>query len=223
MKTKLAALLIIAVLCVPTAVLAHKPLLTVEDNGDGTIYVETGFSDGSSGAGHKILIRDKENGDVLSELTIPEEGYIEEIPMPGVAYTVTFNAGPGHAAVKDGPFSADAAEAAEPEAVETQPEAAAPEETVENEPEPAPAVAAEPVQQPAPPVVQQPVVAQPAAMQMPVMTTTTATTMSPGMEMALNMMMTSQMVSALAVLVVLGAIMFLIGYVVGKDAGKSRS
>lgn len=222
MKTRVIAVLLLVVLCVPSAVLAHKPLLTVEDNGDGTIYVETGFSDGSSGAGHKIILKDQESGDVLSELTIPEEGYIEEIPMPGVPYTVTFDAGPGHVVVKDGPFAAtEPAEATEPEAVEEQPEVA-PEETAENEPEPATAAAAEPAQQPVQPVRQQPVVAQPAAMQMPVMTATTATTVSPGMERALNMMMTTQMVSALAVLVVLGAIMFLIGYVVGKDAGKSR-
>ncbi|MCK4466179.1 MAG: hypothetical protein KAU83_10760, partial [Bacteroidales bacterium] len=35
---------------------AHTPLLLVEDNEDGTILLEGGFSDGSSGAGAIILI-----------------------------------------------------------------------------------------------------------------------------------------------------------------------
>jgi hypothetical protein len=227
MKTHVMVLLLVIVVCIPSAALAHKPLLIVEDNGDGTIYVETGFSDGSSGAGHKIILKDKETEEVLSELTIPKGGYIEEIPMPDVPYTVSFDAGAGHAVVKDGPFSADAqpVEAAEPAIEEEQPEAApeaeaAPEEAVEDEPgaaappEPAASAAAEPAQ-----LVRQPVAAQPVPAQVPVMT---AATMSPGMERALNMMMTSQMVSALAVLVVLGAVMFLVGYMVGKDAGKSK-
>ncbi len=233
MKTKLFTLLVIAVLCVPTAVLAHKPLLTVEDNDDGTIYVETGFSDGSSGSGHKIVLKNKETGEVLSETTIPEEGYIEELPIPNVPYTVTFDAGPGHMVVKDGPFSAEAAAAEEAEATEATEAQAEPETAVESQPEtaaqsePATPAAAPAAAQPAPqqPVqpVQQPVVVQPAPVQMPVMTTApAATTMSPGMERALNMMMTSQMVSALAVLVVLGAVMFLLGYMLGKDAAKKQ-
>jgi hypothetical protein len=220
MKTPVIVLLIFVVLCVPSAVLAHKPLLTVEDNGDGTIYVETGFSDGSSGAGHKIILKDQESGDVLSDLTIPEEGYIEEIPIPNVPYTVTFDAGPGHVVVKDGPFSAtEPAETAEPEAKEELSQAPA-EESVESEPEPMPAAAAEPAQSVQPVQPSSAVATQHTPVQMPVMTTAT---MTPGMERALNMMMTSQMITALGVLVVLGAIMFLIGYMVGKDAGKTRT
>ena len=222
MKKFVIALLVVSVVGLPSVVLAHKPLLTVEDNGDGTIYVETGFSDGSSGAGHTILLKDKESGDVLSESKIPEGGYIEEIPMPDVPYTVTFDAGPGHAVVKDGPFSAEATQAsgaAEPEAAVE--EEAAPEAAVESKPEtttppePAPAAAGEPAQ----PVQ---IVQQPVPVQMPMMAAAAAT-MSPGTERALNMMMTTQMVSALAVLVVLGAVMFLLGYMVGKDTGKSRA
>lgn len=231
MKTKLFTLLVV-VLCVPSVVLAHKPLLTVEDNEDGTIYVETGFSDGSSGSGHKIVLRDKASGEVLSEYTIPEEGYMEEIPIPNVPYTVSFDAGPGHVVVKDGPFLAtEPTDTTESEIVEEQPEAAT-EETVESEPEtatqpePIPTVVAESAQQPVQPV-QQPAVAppsgitaQPMPVQMPVMATAA---MSPGVDMALKMMMTSQMITALGVLIVLGAVMFIIGYVVGKDARKTRA
>ena len=72
----------VAVLCVfaAAAVLyAHTPLLTVEDNGDGTIFVQGGFSNGASAGGET-------NWDI-----------------PSVPYTVTFDAGPGHIVVKDGP------------------------------------------------------------------------------------------------------------------------
>ncbi|MDY0094018.1 MAG: hypothetical protein RBT80_15090 [Candidatus Vecturithrix sp.] len=229
MKIKLFILLVVVLLRAPSAVFAHKPLLTVEDNGDGTIYVETGFSDGSSGAGHKIILKHKETGDVLSEQTVPEEGYIEEIPMPNSPYTITFDAGPGHVVVKDGPFSAEAAEAAEttaPAAVEAKAEASPEEKAVEAPaapPQPAPvqAAAAEAVQP-----VQQPMLVSPsggAAQPLPVQTMVTTAAVSPGVEMAMKMMMTSQMVTALGVLVVLGAVMFIIGYVVGKDSGKTRA
>ncbi len=35
---------------------AHTPMLYVEDYGDGTIYLEGGFSDGSSAAGVEVLL-----------------------------------------------------------------------------------------------------------------------------------------------------------------------
>ncbi len=234
MKRTLSVLLTIVVLCAPSVVLAHKPLLTVEDNGDGTIYVETGFSDGSSGAGHKIILKNKETGDILSETTIPEEGYIEEIPMPNVAYTVIFDAGPGHVVVKDGPFSEEAAASAEeaPPAEETasasEAEPAVVEEkAVETSDVPAQPALAQKAETEVPQPIQQPVAAspsvvaaQPIPMQQLMMPATAA--MSPGMEMAMKMAVTSQMITALAVLVVLGAIMFLIGYMMGKDTGKTR-
>jgi len=38
---------------------AHTPLLSVEDNEDGTVYLEGGFSDGSSAAGvTNLLVED---------------------------------------------------------------------------------------------------------------------------------------------------------------------
>lgn len=223
MKTPVLVVLIVVVLCAPSVVLAHKPLLTVEDNGDGTIYVETGFSDGSSGAGHKIILKSKDSGDVLSEQTVPEEGYIEEISMPNVPYTVTFDAGPGHVVVKDGPFSEEAAESVattESAAVEEKTDVSTETKDVEipvstMQPAPTPTAAAETTQPAQQPVTIPPsgVATQPMPAQLPVMTTAT---MSSGMDMALKMMMTSQMITALGVLVVLGAIMFLIGYMVGK-------
>ena len=35
---------------------AHAPLISVDDNGDGTVYIEGGFSNGASGEGVEIII-----------------------------------------------------------------------------------------------------------------------------------------------------------------------
>lgn len=81
---------------------AHSPLLTVEDNGDGTIYVQGGFSNGASAAGVKLYLTDKASGQKIWEGEFPDVGELN-LPIPNVPYTVTFDAGPGHIIVKDGP------------------------------------------------------------------------------------------------------------------------
>ncbi|PID57604.1 hypothetical protein CSB45_07200 [candidate division KSB3 bacterium] len=230
MKTKLCVVLVFAVFCLPIAALAHKPLLSVEDNGDGTIYVETGFSDGSSGAGHTIILKAKDSGDVLSETKIPAEGYIEELPMPSVPYTVSFDAGPGHVVIQDGPFAEGAAEAAAPAEEPAEAAPATGEDTTATAAQAttAPAAAAAPAPAaaaavPAAPVAQlAPQAVAPVQQAMPMMAASPSA-MSPGVERSLNMMMTSQMVFALAALVILGAVMFLLGYSLGKDVAKTRS
>ena len=101
---------------------AHTPLLIVEDNEDGTIYIEGGFSDGSTAAGTKILLVEKEKykGDVeklkkegkklynkklvLWQGKLDEDGCLEEVKKPEVPYLVIFDAGPGHAVEKEGPI-----------------------------------------------------------------------------------------------------------------------
>ena len=74
--------------------LAHTPLCSCSDEGDGTILCEGGFSDGSSAAGvtmkvvsadGKVLIEGKMNED--SEFTFKK---------PDGQYKVIFEAGPGH-------------------------------------------------------------------------------------------------------------------------------
>ena len=237
MKTKLLIMLVTGILLFPSIGLAHKPLLTVEDNGDGTIYIETGFSDGSSGAGHKILLRAKDGGKILFEGKVPEEGYLEEVPMPNVPYTVTFNAGPGHVAVKDGPFSEETAASAETETAEKPDSAttsAAPAEGAQA-PSPAQTVqtsAAPAAPQQTAPVVSQPVVqtnpsvAQPAvvvAQPMPsVQQPVAAASFGPGATMAFKMSIMSQMITAIGVLAVIGAVMFIMGYIIGKDAKQTK-
>jgi hypothetical protein len=95
-------LILLAMVLLPAALWAHTPLLVVEDNGDGTIYIEGGFSNGASAAGTDIIVRSKESDEILWQGKLPEESYVE-IDMPGEAYTVTLDAGPGHVVTEDGP------------------------------------------------------------------------------------------------------------------------
>ena len=93
---------------------AHTPLLLVEDNEDGTILLEGGFSDGSSGAGATILIVKDElykggkkkmlfKGKlVLAKGKLDEFGELTVV-KPKSPYFVVFDAGPGHAVEKKGP------------------------------------------------------------------------------------------------------------------------
>lgn len=112
-------LVLVGLLLIPVALWAHTPLLVVEDNEDGTIFIEAGFSNGASAAGTAIILRSKATDEVLWEGKMVEEGAMD-IPMPSEPYTVTLNAGPGHVVTKDGPEPAGgfggAAPAAEPEA-----------------------------------------------------------------------------------------------------------
>ncbi len=92
---------------------AHTPLLLVEDNEDGTILLEGGFSDGSSGAGITILIVKDElykgggkkllfKGKlVLAKGKLDEFGELTVI-KPKSRYLVVLNAGPGHVVEKEG-------------------------------------------------------------------------------------------------------------------------
>lgn len=81
---------------------AHTPLLYIEDNEDGTIYVEGAFSDGSSGSGMAVRLEDS-NGNVLWEGELDDYGAIESVSIPDVRpYYVIFDAGPGHVVTKEG-------------------------------------------------------------------------------------------------------------------------
>ncbi len=199
---KLRLCLLLVVLCSVPA-FAHKPLLSVDDNEDGTIYIEVGFSDGSSGSGHDILLKNKE-GKVLNELKVPDESSID-VDMPSVPYTVTFDAGPGHVVTVDGPFSESESaapaetESAAPAAEDKVPTQSVKPATAESNPA-ASTVAAQPV------VAAQPlVVAAPAVQD------------GPGYQMALKMMLTSNVIIAVFIAVVLVMISFGIGYSIGKS------
>ena len=89
---------------------AHTPLLYIEDNEDGTIYIEGGFSDGSSAAGIAVRIEDAD-GNTLWEGTLDPFGSVERAPIPDVRpYYVLFDAGPGHVVTKEGIYPSAAVE-----------------------------------------------------------------------------------------------------------------
>lgn len=82
----------IAAFALPAA--AHTPLFACFDNGDGTIFCEGGFSDGSSAAGVPIIVKDGSGAVILkTELTRNSE---IEFAKPAAAYTVVFDGGEGH-------------------------------------------------------------------------------------------------------------------------------
>lgn len=96
---------------------AHAPLLSVDDNGDGTVYIEGGFSNGASAEGVEIIIvKDKAyNGpeDTFKGKEIIFKGKIGsdnslEMPKPATKkYEIYFNAGEGHVVGKKGPVLTD--------------------------------------------------------------------------------------------------------------------
>ncbi len=208
MKFHKLQLCLLGILVMTASALAHKPLLSVDDNEDGTIYIEVGFSDGSSGSGHDLILKDN-SGKVLSEYKVPSESFMD-VPMPGVPYSVTFDAGPGHRVTVDGPFSEPVAAeetAAEPQGVE-------PAATAEKQPVAAPSpegVSAPETVQPAP------VMAQPAALQPLVVTTQAAgESVGPGFNMAFKMLLTTNIVIAVVLAFILVLLAFWLGYGIGS-------
>lgn len=66
--------------------LAHSPLCSCFDNGDGTVTCEGGFSDGSSAAGVKMLVLDG-SGKTLIEGKMNKDGEYS-FKKPAGAYKV---------------------------------------------------------------------------------------------------------------------------------------
>lgn len=93
MLTVLVACLLVALFVAPPTI-AHTPLCSCYDNGDGTITCEGGFSDGSTAAGVSMKVVDK-NGEVLLKSKMDECSEFT-CDKPDVPYIVIFDAGPGH-------------------------------------------------------------------------------------------------------------------------------
>ncbi|NLL36781.1 MAG: hypothetical protein GX256_04580 [Fretibacterium sp.] len=74
--------------------LAHTPLFTCWDNGDGTFTCEAGFSDGSSATSMPVRVTD-DKGTVLEEGKVDETGEIS-FKRPEGDFSVVFDGGPGH-------------------------------------------------------------------------------------------------------------------------------
>ncbi len=89
-----APLLTLAIALASANALAHTPLCSCYDNGDGTVLCEGGFSDGSSAAGIAIRVYDG-SGNVVLDGEMNEYSEIE-FDKPDGDYRVVFDAGPGH-------------------------------------------------------------------------------------------------------------------------------
>lgn len=75
-------------------VLAHTPLCSCSDLGDGEIECEGGFSDGSSARGVKMLVMDA-SGKVIHEGKM-DANNLFTFKKPSGQYSVKFDAGEGH-------------------------------------------------------------------------------------------------------------------------------
>lgn len=96
----LQAALLLAAGLVTGQVFAHTPLCSCYDNGDGTVFCEGGFSDGSSASGVKVRILDASDN-ALIEGAMNENSEFE-FDKPDSDYKVVFDAGPGHSIIIDG-------------------------------------------------------------------------------------------------------------------------
>jgi hypothetical protein len=83
-------------------VFAHTPLLMLEEDGDGVLIVEGGFSTGAGAAGLDLYVKTKQDREILLHSKFPESNTIE-IEIPQEPYYLVFDGGPGHKVVKDGP------------------------------------------------------------------------------------------------------------------------
>jgi type 1 fimbria pilin len=96
MKRLFLSLAVVLILCFLSPLsYAHTPLCSCSDEGDGTILCEGGFSDGSSAAGVKMTVVNA-SGKTLVKGKMNEDSEFT-FKKPAGAYTVIFDAGPGHA------------------------------------------------------------------------------------------------------------------------------
>jgi len=76
------------------AALAHTPLFSCYDNGDGTVLCEAGFSDGSSASGVAVRVLDG-TGAAIEESKMDANSEFT-FTRPDGDYSVMFDAGEGH-------------------------------------------------------------------------------------------------------------------------------
>ena len=96
---------------------AHKPLFSVDDNEDGTVSLEGGFSTGASAVGVKIyVVEDKkysgkeetfEGKRILFKGKLDDDSCLTFIKPDVSKYLIYFDAGPGHIVSKKGPKLTD--------------------------------------------------------------------------------------------------------------------
>lgn len=80
--------------------LAHTPLCSCYDNGDGSITCEGGFSDGSSASGVQMRVEDNGGANLIKGKMDEDSEFTFD--KPSGAYKVVFDAGEGHVIEIDG-------------------------------------------------------------------------------------------------------------------------
>lgn len=93
-EMKIGALIAAAIGFSVTPALAHTPLFSCYDNGDGTVLCEGGFSDGSSASNVPIKVKNAD-GETVSEGKMDENSEFE-FDKPDGTYSVLFDGGEGH-------------------------------------------------------------------------------------------------------------------------------
>ena len=106
-------IIVTGILFISAVVFAHAPLLSVDDNNDGTIYIEAGFSNGEKAEGMEFLIvKDKPyNGpeDTYEGKMIIFKGKFDKKSSVTILkpltpkYEIVFNGGAEHIITKKGP------------------------------------------------------------------------------------------------------------------------
>lgn len=92
---------------------AHAPFISVDDNYDGTLYIEAGYSNGDKAEGQEIIIvKDKayngpedtyEGKMIIYKGTFDSKSSLNIIKPATPKYEVIFNGGAGHVVSKKGP------------------------------------------------------------------------------------------------------------------------
>ena len=189
---------------------AHTPLLSVEDNEDGTIYVEAGFSDSSGATGMPCRLEDKD-GNVLWEGRFDEYSSLTIEKPDVVPYYVVFDGGPGHVVKKQGPALTPAEEGTLEAPVATAEALEAPAQAAPSETE----LAAE---APAAPVTQGVPIWAPEA-ETPSWTPSTTTPQAPGpSNTPLWVMVGLLSVIALVMILLCIGVLFYIGWTMGHQS-----
>ncbi len=90
----LVSLVMVGFLVFPGLSAAHTPLFSCFDNGDGTIFCEGGFSDGSTAVGVPIIVKNASGEEILRTKLSGNSDI--EMEKPKGDYSVAFDAGEGH-------------------------------------------------------------------------------------------------------------------------------
>ena len=106
-------LIMICIIFISVTAFAHAPLLSVDDNKDGTIYIEAGFSNGEKADGMEFfIVKDKPyNGSedtyegkmIIFKGKFGQKSSVTILKPLTPKYEIVFNGGAAHIITKKGP------------------------------------------------------------------------------------------------------------------------